>query len=87
MGSRILPSIHEKYKEEGFSFEKDESGYYKKITCQSTRDARTGKTEKASKEELDHLYELTSEESFDHEVFYEDIDGSTKSMRFKLVNK
>ena len=83
----ILPAIHETHEETAISFKKEKSGHYRKIISKSIRDIRTCKIEKTSVEESEELYQLTDSDVFDHELFYDDIDGSKKSMRFKIVDQ
>jgi|MDSZ01.1.fsa_nt_gb hypothetical protein len=72
--------------ESAVSFQKEKSGLFKKVETVTQRDIHTSSVIKTDTIESDDRYRQTLEEDFDHEVVYQDIDGSEIRMRLKAID-
>jgi hypothetical protein len=73
-------------KETVYSFEKDsESGYFKRVVRNFTREQKSNTTKIDDEIESDDLYSLSTEDDYDHRVEYIDIDESVSFLFFKKV--
>ena len=68
-------------------FRKHEDGYFERVEQVMIRDTRTNKLESNSETVSDEKYEITSDDDYDHEVAYQDIDGKEKSIRYKKIRE
>ena len=80
------------YKDEFIvTFRREENQTYTKITKQMSRDWKTGGISQMKRQYPvveEGPYEITTDsENYDEKVSYQDFDGSTKWMYFKLATK
>jgi len=68
-------------------FRKHEDGYFERVEQVMIRDTRTNKLESNIETVSDEKYEITSDDDYDHEVAYQDIDGKEKSIRYKKIRE
>ena len=72
--------------EESVSFNKQPDGYYQKVVKNIERDLVTGTILSTDEIVSTDIYEITTSKNFDHEMLYEDPDGNSASIKFKLVD-
>jgi hypothetical protein len=78
------PEIHE---ETIISFRKETDNTYSKITKKLTRDWKTGIAKESNDELVKGPYQLTQDANdFDEKTAYQDFEGNTTYMYFKLMD-
>lgn len=85
-GSRIRAAIPHHVEEKAIGFDQVDKGFYRLIKQVVVRDVVTLTQVSNRKKVSEELFELTTTDDFDHELSYDDLDGSVKTLRFKLVN-
>ena len=85
-GSRIRAAIPHHVEEKAIGFDKVDKGLYRLIKQVVVRDVVTLTQVSNKKKTSEELFELTDSDDFDHELSYDDLDGTVKTLRFKLVN-
>jgi hypothetical protein len=77
----------ETVEEKSTSFKKEDNGLFRKITTVSTVDIETGTVVDTKILDSDSVYRQTNGDTFDHEVTYEDLDGTECKIKFIEVNE
>ena len=72
--------------EKAISFQKEENGLFRRVETVTQRDIHTSLITKTDTIESDALYRQTLEDDFDHEIVFENIDGTQMSIRLKQVD-
>ena len=89
--SRIDKAGPDRHDEIVTTFRKEEDKTYTKITKKLSRDWKTGGISQMKRQYPvieEGPYEITADsKNYDEKVSYQDFDGSTKWMYFKLVTK
>ena len=82
----IRKSGPELIKESAISFQKQKNGLFKKVETFTMKDMYTSLVTKVETKECDELYRQTLDDDFDHELVFENIDGTKGSIRLKVVD-
>jgi hypothetical protein len=72
--------------ESSVSFQKEPSGLFKRVEVINQRDINTSLIAETNTIESEERYRQTLDDDFDHEVVFQDIDGTEVRMRLKTVN-
>ena len=73
-------------KENGISFKREKKGLFRKVETLIERDIHTNQIVKQETIESDELYRQTLSDDFDHELVFDNADGTEARMRLKVVD-
>ena len=72
--------------ERAVSFQKEKNGLFRRIETVTQRDTNTSLTTKTETIKSEEFYRQTLEDDFDHEITFDNIDGTKASIRLKEVD-
>ena len=72
--------------ERAVSFQKEKNGLFRRVETITQKDIYTSLTAKTETIESKELYRQTLDDDFDHELTFENIDGTKASIRLKAVD-
>ena len=84
-GSRIRAAIPHHVEEKALGFDKVEDGLFRLIKQVVVKDTVTLSKISTQKQLSEELYEIVESDDFDYNLYYEDLDGTKKELRFKKV--
>lgn len=68
------------------SFQREKNGLFKRIETITQKDINTSLTTATETIESQDLYRQTLDDDFDHELIFDNIDGTKASIRLKVVD-
>jgi|ETNvirnome_6_100_1030635.scaffolds.fasta_scaffold02879_2 hypothetical protein len=87
MGSKqIRPCIPEIVSEKAVFFNKEEDGFFRRVEKITFRDVNLNKIISENEVVSSERYTIVTDEDYDHQMKYQDIDGNDKFLNFKMIS-